>query len=240
MHSQAAASQILDLCWPELSKALPDHGLPRGVTEIAAPHAHGGGTTIALAAIRAAQAQGSHVHCAWIEVEGGPALYAPELLVAGVDPARLLVVRAPREALGRVAVKALATGAFALVTVAHGAHVPADSREPRGRTLDERAVRRMALAGEECGARVVILTDSYFSHVPWPISLRLEVTRLPETIHVRVARERRGRIGQAKSVPLRTRPRGPSGQAPSLSRARPSRPMDESTYEATLPSASSF
>jgi len=234
---------VLDLAWPELARALPDQGLPRGVTEIAAPHAHGGGTTLALAALRAAQAQGDHVHGAWIEAADGPHLYAPELLVAGVDPSRLLVVRAPREALGRVAVKVLASGAFSLVTVALGAHVHGlgagrargeAGHEPRARTLDERAVRRMALAGEECGARVIVLSDTYFTHVPWPVSLRLEVTRLPESIHVKVARERRGRVGQAKSVPLRTRPLGPPTKAPSLSRVR------VPSFEGELPTAASF
>ena len=206
-------SHLLDLEWPELSRVLPDFGLPRGVTEIAAPNAHGGGTTIALAAIRAAQKRGSHVHCAWIEAAHGPKLHAPEVLASGVDPARLLVVRAPREALARVCVKVLSTGAFALVTVAQGAHERAEG--PRARGIDERAVRRFSLAAEESSARVLLLTDSFAAHGPWPISLRLEVERLPESIHLRVARERRGRVGQTKSIPLRTRPRGPSSEAAS-------------------------
>jgi hypothetical protein len=235
-ESLAPREHVLDLDWPELSRALPDGGLPRGVTEIAAPHAHGGGTTLALAACRAAQRMGEHVHVAWIEASPGPSLYAPEARVAGVDLARLFVVRAPREALARVCVKTLASGAFALVVVAPSSHVSqaADPRAPqvnrspsshvqhavrvpRERGLDERAVRRFALGAEESGARVLLLTDSYASHVPWPVSLRLEVERLPEAIHVRVARDRRGREGATKSVPLHTRPHVASDRLASLS-----------------------
>lgn len=239
-ESLAPREHVLDLDWPELSRALPDGGLPRGVTEIAAPHAHGGGTTLALAACRAAQRTGEHVHVAWIEASPGPSLYAPEARVAGVDLARLFVVRAPREALARVCVKTLASGAFALVVVAPSSHVSqtpevrapqtrrataahaartnlASARVPRERGLDERAVRRFALGAEESGARVLLLTDSYASHVPWPVSLRLEVERLPEAIHVRVARDRRGREGATKSVPLHTRPHVATDRHPSLS-----------------------
>ncbi len=230
-RSLAQRANILDLEWPELSRILPDGGLPRGVTEIAAPHAHGGGTTLALAAIRAAQ-KSAQTHCAWIEVANGPKLYAPEVLAAGVDPARLLVVRAPREALSRVCVKVLATSAFGLVTVAHGAHEQArdlqapgmsmgtdrkrgsheQAREVRTRVpsgIDERAVRRFALAAEESAARVLLLTDTFFAHGPWPVALRLEVARMPETLQLRFVRDRRGRVGlggQGKSIPLRTRP----------------------------------
>lgn len=245
-ESLAPREHVLDLDWPELSRALPDGGLPRGVTEIAAPHAHGGGTTLALAACRAAQRMGEHVHVAWIEASPGPSLYAPEARVAGVDLARLFVVRAPREALARVCVKTLASGAFALVVVAPSSHVSqasesrapqtrsvmaataaharqvpqlglASARVPRERGLDERAVRRFALGAEESGARVLLLTDSYASHVPWPVSLRLEVERLPEAIHVRVARDRRGREGATKSVPLHTRPHVATDRHASLS-----------------------
>jgi hypothetical protein len=211
----AEASQVLDLDWPELARVLPDGGLPRGVTELSAPHAHGGGTTVTLAAMRAAQRAGNHVHCAWIEAEGAPSLYAPEVLVGGVDPERLLVVRAPREALGRVALKVLATGAFSVVAVAQGAN-----DGPRSRGLDERAVRRLALSAEDAGARVLLLTDAFSAHTSWPTALRLELERLPESIHVRVARERRGRTGQARSISLRSRPVGRSEPAPTLAPVR--------------------
>src|SRR2546421_6298879 len=85
----------LVLGWPELDAALPDGGLPRGVVELAAPRALGGGTSIALAAMRAAHARDARAWCAWIDPEA--TLYAPGVAAAGVDRARLLVVRPPRE-----------------------------------------------------------------------------------------------------------------------------------------------
>jgi len=206
----APREQILLLDWPELERALPDGGLPRGVIELAAPHAHGGGTTLALAACRAAQRDDPQAHCAWLEAAAGPRLYAPEGRAAGVDLARLLVVRAPREALSRVCVKVLATGAFPLVVVAPSRACRAPEVRERVPPLDERAVRRFALAAEESAARVLLLTDMYASHTPWPVALRLELERLPEAVHVRVARDRRGRVGATRTVPLRTRPHATS------------------------------
>ena len=55
---------VLSLDWPELERALPDGGLPRGVIEIASTGgarvskgvARGGATTIALSAVRAIHA----------------------------------------------------------------------------------------------------------------------------------------------------------------------------------------
>ncbi len=211
---------MLALGWPELSELLPDRGLPRGVVEIAAPHAHGGGTSIALAACLAAQGRGEKVHCAWLEAAEGPRLHAPEVRVAGVDMARLLLVRPPRASLAHVCVKVLASGVFDVVVVAPG---PAPSAQlPKEKVLDERAVRRFALAVEGSSTTVLLLTDTHAPHVPWPVELRLEVERLPETISVRIARDKRGRTGTMKSVPLRTRPTvrgGPQGAGSSVRRA---------------------
>src|ERR1700704_1436560 len=87
-------SPPLVLSWPGLDEALPDGGLPRGVVEFAAPHALGGSTSVALAAVRAGQARGEKAWCAWIDPEG--TLHAPGVVAAGVDLARMLVVRPPR------------------------------------------------------------------------------------------------------------------------------------------------
>ena len=105
----------LPLDWPELDAALPDGGLPRGVVELAAPRALGGGTSIALAAVRAAHAKNTKAWCAWVDPEA--TLYAPGLVSAGVDLARLLVVRPPRGELARVAVKVAASRAFDVIVV---------------------------------------------------------------------------------------------------------------------------
>jgi hypothetical protein len=69
-------------------------------------------------------------------------------------------------------------------------------------------VRKLALAAEESGASIVLLTDSLLSSAtPLPVALRLELTRAPGHLVVKVAKDRRGRSGLAKAVvPIRTRP----------------------------------
>src|ERR1700722_3089150 len=105
----------LALPWPGLGDLLPDGGLPRGVVELAAPRALGGSTSVALAAVRSGQARARSAWCAWIDPEG--TLHAPGVVAAGVDLDRLLVVRAPRAQLARVAVKVVGAGAFEVVVV---------------------------------------------------------------------------------------------------------------------------
>jgi hypothetical protein len=68
-------------------------------------------------------------------------------------------------------------------------------------------VRKLALLAAEGGTTVLLLTDATVHRaVPWPVALRLEITRAPESIALRVAKDRRGRSGLARTVPLRTRP----------------------------------
>src|SRR4029077_19873713 len=93
----------LVLSWPELGEALPDHGLPCGVVELASPRALGGSTSVALAAVRAGQARGDAAWASWIDPEC--TLHAPGVVAAGVDLARMLVVRPPRSHLARVGLK---------------------------------------------------------------------------------------------------------------------------------------
>jgi hypothetical protein len=209
-RDEARESAWLRLDWPELDAALPDGGLPRGVVELAAPHALGGGASIALAAIRAAHARNGRAWCAWIDPES--TLYAPGVVGAGVDLARLLVVRPPRAEIARVAVKVVGSCAFDVIAIdmdlVPGTVAPTQNAHPRRRVWPpEVLVRKLALLAGEGGATVILLTDAT-SHraVPWPVALRLEIARAPESIALRVAKDRRGRIGLAKTVPLRTRP----------------------------------
>jgi recombination protein RecA len=191
----------LALGWPELDAALPDGGLPRGVVELAAPRALGGSTSVALAAVRSAQQRAKaslarsseargraqeHGWCAWIDPEG--TLYAPGVAKAGVDLARMLVVRPPRAELARVAVKVTASRAFDVVVVdfdpVEGARpVPEPEKKrkrwpPDGKSAPQASlaapagqqprlgqnqalvVRKLALAAEEAGAIVLLLTDA--------------------------------------------------------------------------------
>jgi recombination protein RecA len=211
-------AKALALGWPELDDALPDHGLPRGVVELAAPRALGGGTSIALAAVRAAHGKDARAWCAWIDPEG--TLHAPGVAGAGVDLARLLVVRPPRAELARVAVKVAASRAFDVIVVdmdpVPGALVPGRTPyAPRTRAKKGGAwqgdvfVRKLALLASEGGASVLLLTDATAPRAqPGPVALRLEIAREPAAIALRVAKDRRGRAGLAKTVPLASRPSG--------------------------------
>jgi hypothetical protein len=133
--------------------------------------------------------------------------------MAGVDLARLLVVRPPRSELARIAVKVAAAQAFDVLAidmdpVPGAARVPVDRTRTRKRAWpSEVLVRKLALLASEGGATVLLLTDATLPRaVPWPVAMRLEVSRTPESIALRVAKDRRGRVGLAKTVPLRTRP----------------------------------
>jgi recombination protein RecA len=189
---------VLSLGWPELERVLPDHGLPRGVVEIASPVSknlamRGGATTIALRAVSAIHAADAKAWCAWITPARAPALYAPAVAQAGIDLERLLVVRPEPAALARTAVKIGASGAFELVIV--DAHAGLDGRlghKPRMRADASVVVRKLALAAEEKGTTFVLLTNVYGARpVPWPVAMRLEVERRPEAIAVRVTKDRR-------------------------------------------------
>ncbi|MCL2448639.1 MAG: recombinase A [Polyangiaceae bacterium] len=204
---------LLPLEWPGLNEVLPDRGLPRGVVELSAPRALGGATSIALAAVRAGLARGQSAWCAWVDPEA--TLYAPGVFAAGVDLARMLVVRAPRANFARAAVKLVASGAFEVVVVDVDP-VPDASAPPEGvesqrlSALRRRPikpevfVRKLALAAEPSGATVLLLTDACVPRATaWPVALRLELTRPSrDDLTVRVAKDRRGRVGLAKTIPF--------------------------------------
>jgi recombination protein RecA len=195
------------LGWPELADVLPDGGLPRGaVVELAAPHALGGASTVAALAVAALHASDARSFAAWIDPER--TLFAPGLAQRGVDLARLLVVRPPREELLRVATKVCASGAMDVVVV-DVAPVGTASASPRPRPQAlAGAARRLGVAAEEHGPTVILLTDALTQRsVPLPVALRLELEASPDRdgpfVSVRVAKDRRGRVGVAKvRVPL--------------------------------------
>ncbi len=202
---------ILALSWPGLNDILPDGGLPRGVVELAAPRALGGSTSVALEAVRAGQARAKSAWCAWIDPEG--TLHAPGVVAAGVDLTRMLVVRPPRLELARVAVKIMGAGAFEVVVVDFDA-LPGSSRKmesgdreggkKRGAWSPEVLVRKLALSAESSGTTLLLLTDSTRPRsVQWPVALRLELSRSDRNVLlVRVAKDRRGRIGVVKTLPF--------------------------------------
>jgi hypothetical protein len=209
----APAALVLPLAWSELDAVLPDGGLPRGVVELTAPRALGGSTSVALAAICAGQARNPSAWCAWLDPEA--TLHAPAVFAAGVDLARMLVVRSPRAQLARFAVKVVASGAFEVVVIDIDA-IPRVSVMPGvmpgGSGRDKQAhklIRKLALAAEPSGATVLLLTDaSQPRALPWPVAMRIELSRpnVRELV-VRVAKDRRGRIGHAKTIPFRLVPK---------------------------------
>jgi|HubBroStandDraft_1064217.scaffolds.fasta_scaffold01143_2 hypothetical protein len=202
------------LGWAELDGILPDHGLPRGVVELRAPKALGGGTSIALTALRAAHERDPRAWCAWIDPGG--TLYAPGVAMAGVDLNRLAVVRSPRKGLLRTAVKVVRSEAFDVVVIdldSPPGSITADNEglSRRGaRSRDETIevfVRKLAMLTTEVGVTVILLTDAtVVRSSPLPVALRLELTRNVRSISVRVGKERHGRIGLAKTVALDTKP----------------------------------
>jgi recombination protein RecA len=191
---------------PGLEELLPDGGLPQGVVELAAPRATAGSTSIALAAVRAAQERSAGSWCAWIDPES--TLHAPGVVAAGVNLARLLVVAPPRTLLGRAAVRVVGSGAFDVVVVDFDAIAGAGVvlRSNRKGWAPEMLVRKLALLAETAGTTVLLLTDSTRKKaVPWPLALRIEVARPSRSeLSVRVAKDRRGRIGMSRTIPFRS------------------------------------
>jgi hypothetical protein len=201
-----------------LDEALPDGGLPRGaVVELAAPYGLARATSIALAACAAAQEEAklrggegtTGAWCAWLEpaseAPGGTdktSLFAPAVARAGVDLARLLVIRPPLDALARVAARAAQSRVFSVIVV-DLAGVP--GRRPEVR-LDRwvNPVRRLAMAVTGLETTVILLTDALtLRALPLPVALRLEVERAaPDRLRVTVAKDRRGRVTPARSVTL--------------------------------------
>lgn len=183
--------------WPALDALLPGGGVPHAVTELACPSPSlAGPTRVAAAAVRAALERDGRAWCAWLDAES--TLFAPGLASAGVDLARLLVVRPPRKELPRALVKVASSGAFEIVVAELGA-------DPARRN-DERLVRKLALAAEKHGSSILLLASPHRD--PWPVALRLELARTREGLDVRVTKDRSGALplgGSKKAhVPLAT------------------------------------
>jgi recombination protein RecA len=153
---------------------------------------------VTLAAMRAAQQRSQDSWCAWIDPKG--TLYAPGVVMAGVDLERLFIVRPPEKEVGRVAVKVAHSQAFAVIAV----DLHSQPRDDRSR---ERLVRKLSLLAMEGGSTVLLLTDQRAARsLPLPVALRLEMRRTPDGIAVRIGKDRYGRGGLAKTVPLQSRP----------------------------------
>ena len=197
--------------FPTLEELLPDGSYPTGVVELSAASRLGGATALALGAIAALHAADPEIHAAWIDPEG--TLYAPGAAWAGVDLARLLVVRPSWERMTETAVKVASSGAFPLVVVdvdPQGAHV---GRRPLG-SRGELFVRKMQLAAESAQGTIMLLTDAHAGRSSLPVSLRLRLERRKTAVSVRVEKDRHGRIGNQALIGQSELERGRSVHAP--------------------------
>ncbi len=178
--------------WPDLDQLLPDGGLPRAVIEITCKNTmFAGATGVVAAAVRAAHRRDPRSWCAWVDADS--TLYAPGLARAGIDLARLLVVRAPPQSRSRVTVKLASSGAFDIVVV----------ELPHHSARYDRLVRKLALAAEQYGTSIVLLAPPHVD--PWPVALRLEIVRTQSGIDVSITKDRFGRLRLAKThVPITT------------------------------------
>jgi recombination protein RecA len=162
-------------------------------------------TALALAAVRSVQTQARSLFaqaavpwCAFVDASS--TLYAPGVLAAGVDLARLLVVRPQPEAIGRVALKLAESGVFSLVVVdtvgTLGSPLPALGHFGR-------VVRRLSMAVDGTPHGVLLLTDEKAPRsLPLPVAQRLVFARPSgEKLVVRVAKDRRGRVTPARTLP---------------------------------------
>ena len=187
-----------------LDAVLPDQGLLRGgVVELSVTGESALATSIALAACRAAQLEaqergGSMPWCAFVDPSA--TLYGPGVVAAGVELERLLVVRPPREALSRVAIKLTESQAFALIIV--------DLAGAPGQPLSvglgswPRVIRRLSLAVDGTAASVLLITNSAEQRpLPLPVAQRIELQRpSQEKLVVRIAKDRRGRISPPRPI----------------------------------------
>lgn len=196
------------LSLPGLSDILIGGELPPGVVELTAPGILGGATSFALAAVRAGQARATTAWCAWIDPEA--TLHAPGIVAAGIDPLRMLVVRPARSQLAHVMVKVVSSGAFEVIVVDFDSIAgtapairPSQSGVSSSRS-PEVLVRKLALAAEPHGTTVLLLSDSNLPRAAvWPVALRLELARpTRHDLSVRVAKDKRGRVGLARVVPF--------------------------------------
>ena len=191
---------------PSIDEALPDAGLPRGsVVEVCAPNGLSKATRFALStcatAQRAAKEMGELQHwCAWVDVSR--TLFAPGVARAHVDLDRLLVVEPEPADIARVAVRLVTSGVFSVVVIDRCSVPGAELSLPRSIRWNT-AVRRLALAAGEGETTVLLLSSEQQAKEALPVAMRIELQRPAlERLSLRVAKDRRGRLGGPVSIPI--------------------------------------
>lgn len=213
-----APNEAHALGWPELDALLPDGGFPEGLIELTAAHALGGATSVALAAIRAAQKRSEHMYCAWIDAY--ESLYAPGVARSGVDLDRLLVVRPRLADVPRIANKIASSNLISVLVLDIDA--PGGSMDP-SRSSDkerhcamnrvrrpipiERWVRKLALATERAKKQIILISDARKKRAALSVKLRLGCRLRPDAFGLRIDKDRMARRSSDWSwVPLSSVP----------------------------------
>ncbi len=173
--------------WPELDALLGGQGLPKGLVELQAYGGLGGGSSVALACVRAAHRASPQAWCAW--VDPGRSLYAPGVALAGVSLARLLVVQPRYDQVLRTALRLVRAAAFETVVV--DAEVASEHVGPGAHTALENTARKLAMYAEDAGLTVLLLTHAGIRRrTPLPAVMRVELRREPGAICVQIAKEK--------------------------------------------------
>lgn len=196
----------LALGWPELEGCLPDGGLARGhVVQLAALHPGALTTSLALKACAQAQKQGHALGtdepwCAFIDAS--KSLHAPGVAEFGLRLDRLLVVNPEPQALATVALRVVRSSVFAVVVVDIVGTLGVSGTRLHNAWV--RTVRQMALSLEGQRTVVLLLTDATAqASLPLPVAQRIELRRSHlNQLELRVAKDRWGRIGSWRRVPL--------------------------------------
>ncbi len=176
----AGASEAVPTGFRALDARLPGGGWPRAtLIELLVPTAGVGEVRLLLPALRSLTAAGTEPR--WVAWLAPPHLpYAPALADAGLDPARMLVVR-PRAGLDRLWAmeQALRSGACAAVLGWAG-----EARDPM--------LRRLKLAAEEGDTPAFLLRPSRHRNEASPAALRLALTASDHGLDVEVLKSRCG------------------------------------------------
>jgi hypothetical protein len=195
-----------------LSEVLPDGGFPRGgVVELTAPHNLGQGTSVALLACAAAQAEarargGESSWCAFIDPD--ETLYGPSVSASGVCLERLLIVRPPRHLVARIALRIAASHVCSVIVIdvsgVPGAGASSMGLAPRSESLGAwpKIARKLALAVENSSATVFLLTDRDAPRpLSLPVAMRLELECLREKLlSIRIVKEKYGRVADPRRI----------------------------------------
>jgi hypothetical protein len=176
----APAPETVPTGFCALDARLPGGGWPLAtLIELLVPAAGVGEVRLLLPALRSLTAAGTEPR--WVAWLAPPHLpYAPALADAGLDPARMLVVR-PREGLDRLWAmeQALRSGACAAVLGWAG-----EARDPM--------LRRLKLAAEEGDTPAFLLRPAAHRNETSPAALRLALTARDDGLDVEVLKSRSG------------------------------------------------